>query len=236
MGDNSKDMKAATIAGHNCRIYPGNSKDKKCHIYFMDVAEHPFDGARVAKGIGSTVISVEVADWNGDMTPWPMKGIYEGEGDYAGHADETLRSLIDDVMPQVERILDEAPDYHVLAGYSLGGLFAMYGFLNHDIFDAVESMSASFWYEGWVNYLKKLDKGHRDIKGLFAYLSLGDKEREAEPAILHTVQDNTEFTLEMLKNWGALAEFHLNPGSHFDNIEERVREGFMRLEDFYSIR
>ena len=41
-----------------------------------------------------------------------------------------------------------------ICGYSLGGLFALYAFVNDEHFDACASISGSLWYQGWMGYLR----------------------------------------------------------------------------------
>lgn len=42
-----------------------------------------------------------------------------------------------------------------ICGYSLGGLFALYAFVNDERFDACASISGSLWYQGWMGYLRE---------------------------------------------------------------------------------
>lgn len=196
--------------------------------------------AEGTRGDACTVVKVVVDDWDDQMTPWPAPGLYPGDADFKGCADETLRRLVDQAMPALARAEGIAPARHAVCGYSLGGLFSLYAFLACDVFQAVGSMSGSVWYPQWAERLEDAAARSRrgaaahawpreDLEGTFAYLSLGLQEAKARPAILHSVQRNTELTAHVLEAWGAQVQMRLVPGNHFHQVDERVRDGVAAL-------
>jgi len=60
-------------------------------------------------------------DW--ELSPVPGKG---DRASSTGHADKFLAALANDIIPLVEREYRGDPAHRVLAGSSLGGLFALY--------------------------------------------------------------------------------------------------------------
>lgn len=172
------------------------------------------------------IVYIVIDDWDNQLTPWPAKGLYPGDPDFKGEADTTLHTLVDDLIPHIEEAEGLAPSKRAISGYSLGGLFATYAFANCDVFEKLASMSGSFWYEGWIEYLEGL---HPNKQECFAYLSIGNKESKAREKILHSVQANTDKTAAILESWGAQVENRLVPGTHFDNVLQRVMDGLRSL-------
>lgn len=58
------------------------------------------------------------------MTPWYMGPISKHDTPCTGGADDYLKLLLDEIMPEAEALLPGAPAWRGLAGYSLAGLFA----------------------------------------------------------------------------------------------------------------
>ena len=187
-------------------------------IYFIDSPEHPFDLSKVPANLGCEVVKVPVADWNDALTPWPAPGLRHREP-FGGHADATLGALL-------ERVASDDPRACAIAGYSLGGLFALYAFTRSDRFDAAASLSGSLWFDGWNDYLAG---AAFPGAGRFAYLSLGTKEKRGMRERLKTVEDETRRTEALLRAAGVDTEFALTPGAHFDHVPDRIAAGFVAL-------
>lgn len=75
------------------------------------------------------------------------------------------------IIPLIEDTI--IPEYRVIAGYSMGGLFALYAPYVTDLFSSAVSASGSVWYPEFVSYVKSHDflKKPNTI-----YLSLGNQE------------------------------------------------------------
>lgn len=195
-------------------------------IYYMGLPQGLADTEKLFAGFDCTVVYVVIDDWDNQLTPWPAKGLYRGDADFRGEAPKFLEVLLRELIPAIEREEGLSPQKRAIAGYSLAGLFSVYAFANCDVFQAAASMSGSFWYEGWVDYVTSLNL---DKQGCRAFFSLGDKECKAKEKILHSVQENTEITIRALESWGVKVQHHLVSGGHFDNIEARLQEGFAVL-------
>lgn len=204
-----------------------NSLADQC-IYYLGMQQMADDMQAALVRFDCPVVLVCINDWDNDLTPWPAKGLYPGDPDFKGDAPKTLDALTEVVIPTIERAEGLSPSVRAIAGYSLAGLFSVYAFANSTVFEHVASMSGSFWYEGWIDYLQGL---HLDKSGASAYFSLGDKESRARERILHSVQANTDRTAEILESWGVSVQNRLVPGSHFDNVTNRILAGLAALTD-----
>lgn len=202
----------------------GNA-DGQC-IYYLSMEKLAADTVAAIANINCPVIYVCIDDWDDQLTPWPAKGLYRGDADFKGNASDTLKTLTESVIPRIERQEGIECNTRAIAGYSLAGLFAVYAFANSSEFQNIASMSGSFWYEGWLEYLHGL---HPSKIGSYAYLSLGSKEKHAKQKILHSVQEDTDETAAILRSWEATVEEHIVPGGHFDNMIERVHAGLKAL-------
>ena len=205
-------------------------------IYFVDSPEHPFDLSKVPTDLGCEIVKVPIANWNDALTPWPAQGLRHREP-FGGRADATLAELLERIdeddaacaeasgSPIASDVLSVALPC-AIAGYSLGGLFALYAFTRSDRFRAVASLSGSLWYDGWSDYLADADFPGA---GRFAYLSLGTKEKRGMRERLKTVEDETRRTETILRNKGVETQLVLTPGAHFDHVEDRIAAGLAAL-------
>lgn len=155
-------------------------------------------------------------EWERDYTPWPAAGL-PGRPDFAGGARAHLRFLTDVLTPYIAAQTGARPA--ALVGYSLGGLFALWGLCNTGVFPRFGSISGSLWYPGWLEYLA----AHPPGGGAEVYLSLGRDEARAGPAILRTVEASTQRTAALLQ--AALGEGQVrverNRGGHFTGVQNR---------------
>lgn len=214
-------MESAFFAG-------SGGPDAPC-IYFIDMVEYPFDIAAAVQGLHAHVVDLKIADWNDALTPWTAPGLYRGDADFGGGAESTRLLVRDALIPDLERRFDGVPSARGICGYSLGGLFAAYSFAADRTFDAMASLSGSFWYPGWVGYLAGLSV---DGAGRKAFLSLGTAEKRARPSVLHTVEDCTKRTKEILATAGVATTLIQGPGGHFDHVAQRVSEGLHALDEY----
>ena len=193
-------------------------------IYVIDSPEHPFDLATAAEGLRSRVASVPVADWADALTPWPAPALRPGEKDFGGRADETLASLA--------AALDKAPGPHAVCGYSLGGLFALYAFVQEPRLAVCACLSGSVWYEGWVDWLRE---NAPDCDGRYAYFSVGKKEKRAGLPFRH-VEEDLAVCADILRTHGCRVDVALGPGSHMQHVTERLAAGLTALDAFLARR
>lgn len=200
-------------------------------VYSIDYHENGqllLDACRQVDCSGFNLVTISGLHWNQELSPWAVETVVSKDDNFAGEADQWLPVLIDEVVPQVERLLDAPPAWRLLAGYSLAGLFAVWTAFQTDLFTRILSASGSMWYPGWLEYARE----HETVAPLQGvYLSVGDKESTSRNAVLQTVGERTQALACLLAERGVNVTFELNPGNHFKNPPLRVVKGIKWLLD-----
>ena len=171
------------------------------------------------------LVVISNLNWNDDMTPWKCPPLYKGDSECKGYADNYLRMIEDKIIPKVEEYikntLHKEIDYFGVAGYSLGGLFAVYSAYKTDIFKRVASASGSMWYPNFAEFVKENEISKNIDK---IYFSLGNKEKNSKNELLQTVEDKTKEIQGYLgKNIDSIYEE--NQGNHFQDGALRMAKG-----------
>lgn len=217
-----------------------NIKDKEITLYKSPDINSPlivfntFEGDgedlyQALQNMGCTSFNLLVVgniDWNHDMSPWYMPSIYSKEKSFSGGADEYLRLLIDEILPNAKEMIEGEPGFTGIAGYSLAGFFAVYAMYKTDVFDRVASMSGSLWFSDFIEYCKRNEYKRLPDK---IYFSLGDKEANTRNPVLKTVQNKTIELSEYFKRLGTEVIFELNPGNHFTDVIFRSAKGIKAI-------
>lgn len=164
----------------------------------------------------SSILQITDFDWNAALTPWPAKAIRKGESDFSGRASELVKFIQSFEISNYEHVY--------VCGYSLAGLFALYACIILDL-DGCACCSASFWYPEFVSFVKK-----HPVKNKQIYLSLGSKESKSRNVVLASVKACTEEIYKTLEKENRCT-FEMNPGNHFDHVEERMQKGIAWLEN-----
>ena len=127
------------------------------------------------------------------MTPWECPPLYKGDIYCRGYADKYLKLIENEIIPRVQEYikneLKKEIDYFGIAGYSLGGLFALYSGYKTDTFKRIALASGSMWYPNFIEYVKNNEISKKIDK---IYFSLGNKEKNSKIEILKTVEDKTK--------------------------------------------
>ena len=176
-----------------------------------DITDKPF-----------TLASISRIRWNDEMTPWPSPPVASWDSPYAGLADGYISDLENTIIPAIVEKMEMKPEYIAIAGYSLGGLFAIYSLFRTNIFRRAVSASGSLWYPGFTEFAAENElKATTDR----IYLSLGDAESKKGSAIMRSVGEKTEQLLSVLKEKGCNTFFESNPGGHFKDADLRMAKG-----------
>ena len=212
------------IAGLQCVSSEPVSSDRVAWIlYPMDLPAGWLEAA--AERYGTTIVVVTGMDWQNVFSPWPAPGVPAGTPDFKGESPEFLSLLQQKVIPQVESALGIAPGAErSLVGVSMSGLFALWQWVLCDTFKNIASLSGSFWYEGFLAWLRRRPIPAKSGKG---YFLLGDQEPKSK--VLGSVGVNTQDIIELLRGAGIDVEFQSVPGNHYSDPVPRLEKAFSAL-------
>ncbi len=168
------------------------------------------------------IVSIDGLDWNRDLSPWPAQKVFRSGEAFSGEADTYLSTLTNRLLPAVETALDRPPEKRVLAGYSMGGLFALYAMYQTCLFDGFVSMSGSLWYDGFLDYMRAHEPA-RPVETV--YLSLGAAEKATNNPRLFTVEACTMEAAAILSGSGVPVYYQQQPGGHSANVPKRLSDG-----------
>lgn len=197
-------------------------------VFYNAFANEADEIARALSELGSvnlTLAAVSGLEWSSEMTPWPMPALFKKEPPFEGGADEYLQTLMQQIAPAV---LAKTGDVAWLgvAGYSLGGLFALYSLYKTPMFTRVASVSGSLWYKDFREFALG---SHLAGKLERAYLSIGDRESMAKNEYLKTALDATRDIAAHFESLGVGSKFELNPGNHYTDEISRTVKALMWL-------
>lgn len=218
-------MPTFTIANLNIRTVAGSS-DRICYLLY------PFDRLeewteRAAPEFGVSIAVVTGMDWDNDLTPWPAKGQPPGSPDFMGNAAEFLSVLVSEVVPEVERRMNLGVDVErTLAGVSLSGLFTLWQWMSNSLFRNIISLSGSFWYDGFISWIKSRPVPKKTGR---AYFLLGNLEARTKVKAFQPVQTDTVEIVDYLHDNGISDTFELVPGNHYQFPEQRLDRAFARM-------
>ncbi|MBQ2667002.1 MAG: alpha/beta hydrolase [Clostridia bacterium] len=205
------------LAGRDCACYVPETVRRVLLLCGWHMEEQL---AALAEEIPDTLLFFAEADGSRDFTPWPAAPVWEGEA-FTGEAEAYLRFLLGEALPYLQETygVDAAPGNIGIAGYSLGGLFALWAACTGR-FGTAMSLSGSTWYPGFLDYVKE----HRPPESTKFYLSLGDREPYGGPPILRQVGRCTEDLTDFLQAAGYAVQFEWNRGGHGKGVETRWRK------------
>lgn len=161
-------------------------------------------------------------NWDDEMTPWPIPPISKHDTPCRGCADTYLKELTNEFLPQVADTIPSKPEYCVLAGYSLAGLFAVYAAYKTDCFSRIVSASGSLWYPDFVPFARQ-NRISEKIEAI--YLSLGDLESHTKNPYLVSVEENTLILADRFSGQGIRNIFQMNKGNHYHDSVGRMAKG-----------
>ena len=167
---------------------------------------------------GITLAVITGMDWDNDLTPWPAQNVPPSDPPFEGHAAEFLQRLETDVIPAIE---GDGRYTRTLCGISLSGLFTLWAWMQTDTFANIGSLSGSFWYEGFMQWLE----ANARAKAGRAYFSLGTKEGGPRgPKPFSRIQEQPRETVTILKSKGIACTFAPVPGTHFAPAAPRIEK------------
>lgn len=189
---------------------------------FQGDGHEVYEAMQQIKSIPIVLAVISDIDWNDEMTPLKCPPMFKGDSPCTGGADAYIRKLEEKIVPAILDEMAAKPEYIAIAGYSLGGVFAIYSLYKTDIFSRVVSASGSMWFPGFLDFVRK---NEMLVKPERVYFSLGDKEARTRNQMLRTVEDNTKEICELIENSGVESIFEMNEGNHFKDVDLRLARG-----------
>lgn len=165
-------------------------------------------------------------DWERDLSPWAAAGLSKKAPPFAGGADALLRALTERLLPQAEARLAAPPRWRGIAGYSLGGLFALYALYKSTAFSRAASMSGSLWFSGFQEYALTHTLCAQPSH---IYLSLGDKEQKTRNLLMQTNPAVTQTLADHYTALGIITTYRHEVGNHFHDTSGRIARGLRWL-------
>lgn len=199
------------------------------HIVYLHVYDGDgLDVLNECRRIGRppfALVAIKPACWNDDLTPWECPGLFADDAPFAGRAQDQLRLLEEEIIPQVERECGKPNSPRIcrtVAGYSLAGLFATWTALNSSAFSRIASASGSLWYPDFAHFVAESPLA---CPIDCAYFSLGSKEAKTPSRLLRNVATGTDEVVAAFRSKGVPTQFESNPGNHFKEPALRMARG-----------
>ena len=167
------------------------------------------------------LLALPEAHWEHAFTPWRAPKLFAKGADFGGSADETLRQLTEQILPEAERELGLQPQWRGLLGYSLAGLLALYAAYRSDFFQRIASVSGSLWFDGWGDFVATHTP---ETLPQAVYFSLGGKEGQSRNPRMAAVQTATEAVFACWQQYACPTTLEINAGGHFDNVPQRLAQ------------
>lgn len=171
----------------------------------------------------TNIVAISEMDWNNDMTPWKAPAVKEGE--FGGRASQFLDRLKGDIFFNLESSLQIRNPKRYLIGLSLAGLFSVWAGIMKPLFEGVASISGSFWYDGFAEWLLKQE----ELQCVRFYISMGEKEKETKVKRFANIEEDTMKVVETLMLKGAEVAFEVTEGGHNSPILPRIEKSVVSL-------
>lgn len=173
------------------------------------------------------MVELSGMDWNKDLTPWPSKG-------FGGKAETFLQTLQCKVLPTVEvSLLGGKATKRLLMGISLSGLFAVWAWIRSTDFDHIVSLSGSFWYEGFAEWIEAERLSHKDG---CAYFTISSSECRNKKGRFGTVGERTNRVVDAIKRASIhVVGYEITHGSHFSPIAPRIDLALKKIEQPFEL-
>lgn len=206
-------------AGRTASVWP--ARDSAAPL--LCVLGEEGEAAGLTDGLEETsfhLVMLSGFDWHSDLTPWPARNPFRKGQDFRGGASQWLDLIANDLLPGAERALGLLPAWRGLAGYSLGGLFALWQALERPLFQRIASVNGSLWYEGFLAHMmcRRLPAVPERVYFSYGDGEAGTKLRDGQPLARLTGRAEQYF-----KEAGARTRLDVNPGSHFTDSAQRMR-------------
>ena len=165
------------------------------------------------------IVVISGMKWNDVLTPWKAPALNPKDIDFKGKSKDFLASLLGDIFVNTEQSLRLTHPKRHLVGISLAGLFAVWASTATSKFHSVASISGSFWYDGFAEWLKG-----QELHAERYFISMGNKEVKSKNERLSCVAPCTEAILQIIHDKNKEVTFVTDEGNHFDFFRERLEK------------
>jgi predicted alpha/beta superfamily hydrolase len=210
-----------TEGKYSCKVFKLAEEACPC-VYAIVDSEDEQDLLNALAGQKLVLVALRGITWEDELSPWPAAKSFPGGKDFKGGADAFIQRIETKIMPRVDRGLDFAPSYNVIAGYSLAGLWSLYALYKTKIFQRAVCASGSLWYDGFLDFMREHQMSALPEK---VYFSLGDREKITKNKRLAVVEERTQDAVAILQQKGVQTIFEMNKGGHFQDTTERLAKG-----------
>ena len=83
---------------------------------YSNEGQKVYEAAQAAGCPPFTLVAISGLDWNHDMVPWDSPAAFKKGESFTGGADDYLRLLVDEIIPEVESHLPDPPAWWVSPG------------------------------------------------------------------------------------------------------------------------
>ena len=201
-------------------IYYKENKENKLPVIILNTyGEDGEDIWSKTKENNYILVTISNLDWNNEMSPWPSKN-------FNGKANDYIKLLENKIIPKIDDMISKELElnikYHIIGGYSLAGLFAIYSLYKTYLFKSAISCSGSLWYPDLIDYIKSNEMIKTPDK---IYFSLGNKESKTKNELMSKVEVNTKYIEKYYKEKKIETIYEENEGNHFKDVIERTVKG-----------
>ncbi|MCM1369456.1 MAG: alpha/beta hydrolase-fold protein [Candidatus Amulumruptor caecigallinarius] len=223
-------MKTETFAVGSLQIMAAVNPEYEDIAYIL----YPLDILRdwiepTAQKYKVSIAVISNMNWDNDLTPWPAPGESKGCADFKGNAPEFLKTLIGNVVPKIDRRYSLPKRMErTLVGVSLSGLFTLWQWAQIDTFKNIATLSGSFWYEGFEQWVFRQSFAGKRGK---CYILLGNEEPYSNIPAYRKVGRCTENIVGCLHRQGVEVIYNIVPGNHYQFALQRLNKAFGNLYD-----
>lgn len=175
----------------------------------------------MARKYCANIVVITGMDWDDDLTPWKASGVPSGTPDFKGDAKIFLNMLQESIIPHIENSFNINIEERDIIGVSLSGLFTLWQWMLCDTFRNIVTLSGSFWYKGFTDWLSD-NSVHKTGR---AYLLLGDLESRTKVPQFKSIDEDTRKVIEILKSKDIDTTFQSVPGNHYQHPMDRLVKG-----------
>lgn len=184
----------------------------------LNYLEHLFNTKQLPELI---FVGIKPHDRNHDYTPWPALAVMTGAASFGGGGQNYLNELVQHIKPFVDTkyLSLSEPEHTGIIGYSLGGLISLYACYQYpEVFGRIGLLSASFWYEGMIEYMRTEPierSGHR------IYMYVGALEGLYKHNIQKGMVEQTHKAFAVLQDQGfneTEMKFEFDSNGTHDNV------------------